>query len=164
MEVEYTGGALTLNQLHSVGVCVSYVWQSLSRITEQLLVGHQSGSQWIHSYQAASAQLAMRKPRLHAIGGPSKRQPMKSLVSNCLGSTQTPKLIMLMYKKKIGGENNYAASSIFYLHVVSSCFDWHSGIVFVSWLQAWNIRLTCKLKFEFHQCWIGKKLQSWVNF
>ena len=41
------------------------------------------------------------------------------------------------------------------------CFDWHSGIMFVSWIQAWNTRLTCKtyekLKFEFHQCWIGKK-------
>ena len=37
-----------------------------------------------------------------AIGGPSKRQPMNSLVSSCLGSTQTPKVITLMYKKKIG--------------------------------------------------------------
>ena len=45
MEVEYTGGALTLNLLHSVGVCISYVWQSLSDITEQLLAGHQRGSQ-----------------------------------------------------------------------------------------------------------------------
>ena len=45
MEVEYTGGALTLNLLQSVGVCISYVWQSLSDITVQLLVGHQSGSQ-----------------------------------------------------------------------------------------------------------------------
>ena len=26
-----TGGALTLHQLHSMGACVSYVWQSLSR-------------------------------------------------------------------------------------------------------------------------------------
>ena len=26
-------------------------------ITEQLLAGHRSGSQWTHSYQAASAQL-----------------------------------------------------------------------------------------------------------
>ena len=82
-----TGGALTLHQLHSVGACVSYVWQSLPDITEQLLVGHQSGNQWTHSYQAASAQLATHKPRLHAIGGPSKRQPMNSLVSSCLGST-----------------------------------------------------------------------------
>ena len=40
-----TGGALKLHQLRSVGACVSYVWQSLSDITEQLLVGHQSGSQ-----------------------------------------------------------------------------------------------------------------------
>ena len=40
-----TGGALTLLQLHSVGACVSYVWQSLSDITDQLLMGHQSGSQ-----------------------------------------------------------------------------------------------------------------------
>ena len=31
------------------GGLVSYVWQSLSDITEQLLAGHQSGSQWIHS-------------------------------------------------------------------------------------------------------------------
>ena len=54
------GGALTLHQLHSVGACVSYFWQSLSDITEQLLVGHQSGSQWTHSYQAASAQLGCR--------------------------------------------------------------------------------------------------------
>ena len=40
-----TGDALTLHHLHSMGACVSYVWQSLSDITEQLLVGHQSGSQ-----------------------------------------------------------------------------------------------------------------------
>ena len=40
MEVEYTGGVLTLYLLHSVEVCISYVWQSLSDITEQLLVGH----------------------------------------------------------------------------------------------------------------------------
>ena len=37
-----------------------------------------------------------------AIGGPSKRQPMNSLVSSCLGSTQTPNVIKLMYKNKIG--------------------------------------------------------------
>ena len=37
-----------------------------------------------------------------AIGGPSKRQPMNSLVSSCLGSTQTPKAIKLVYKNKIG--------------------------------------------------------------
>ena len=71
----YSGGALTLHQLHSVWVCVSYVWQSLSDITEQLLAGHQSGSQWTHSYQAASAQL---------------------------GYAQTHKVIKLMYKNKIG--------------------------------------------------------------
>ena len=81
-----------------MGACVSYVWQSLSHITEQLLAGHQSGSQWIHSYQASSAQLATRKPRLHAIGGPSKRQPMKS-PSKVIA--QTPKVIKLMYKNKI---------------------------------------------------------------
>ena len=83
----YSGGALTLIQVHSVGACVSYVWQSLLDITEQLLMGHQSGSQWTHSCQAASAQLTTRKPCLHTIGGPSKRQPMNSLVSSCLGST-----------------------------------------------------------------------------
>ena len=33
-----------------------------------------------------------------AIGGPSKRQPMNSLVSSCLGSAQTPKIIKLMNK------------------------------------------------------------------
>ena len=37
-----------------------------------------------------------------AIGGPSKRQPMNALVSSCLGSTQTPKFIELVYKIKIG--------------------------------------------------------------
>ena len=71
-------------------------------ITEQLLVSHQSGSQWTHSYHADSAQLARRKPRLHAIGGPSNRQPMSSLVSSCLGSAQTPKVINMMYKNRIG--------------------------------------------------------------
>ena len=50
----------TIHVMHSVGVCVSYVWQSLSEITEQLLADHQSGSQWTHSYQAASAQLGCR--------------------------------------------------------------------------------------------------------
>ena len=39
------------------GACVSYIWQSLSDITDQLLAGHQSCSQWAHSNQAASAQL-----------------------------------------------------------------------------------------------------------
>ena len=38
-----------------------------------------------------------------AIGGPSKRQPMNSLVSSCLGYAQTPKVIKLVYKNKIGG-------------------------------------------------------------
>ena len=28
--------------------------------------------------------------------------------------------------------------------LVSLCFDWHSEIMFVSWIQAWNTRLTCK--------------------
>ena len=40
-----------------------------------------------------------------AIGGPSKRQPMNSLVPSCLGSTcyaQTSKVIKFMYKNKIG--------------------------------------------------------------
>ena len=37
-----------------------------------------------------------------ATGGPSERQPMNSLVSSCLGSTQTPKVIKLVYKNKIG--------------------------------------------------------------
>ena len=37
-----------------------------------------------------------------ATGGPSKRQPMNSLVSSCLGSAQTPKVINLMHKNKIG--------------------------------------------------------------
>ena len=54
------------------------------------------------SAQAASAQFASANPRLHAIGGLSKRHPIKSLVSNCFGSTQTPKVVKLMYKKKIG--------------------------------------------------------------
>ena len=36
-----------------------------------------------------------------AIGGQSKQQPMNSLVPSCLGSTQTPKVIKLMYKNKI---------------------------------------------------------------
>ena len=50
------------------------------------------------------------------IGGPSKQQPMNSLVSSFFGSTQTPKVIKLLYKNKIG-ENEYAASRVFYLHV-----------------------------------------------
>ena len=72
MEVE-----LPLHQLHSVsvGVCLSYVWQSLSDKTEQLVAGHQSGSQWTHSNQAASAQL---------------------------GYAQNPEVIKLMYMNKIG--------------------------------------------------------------
>ena len=37
-----------------------------------------------------------------AIGGPSKLQPMNSLVPSCLGSTQTPKVIKLTYKNKTG--------------------------------------------------------------
>ena len=53
-----------------------------------------------------------------AIGGPSKRQPMKSLVSSYLGSTQTPKFIAVMYKKKIE-ENKYAASSTLYLYDIT---------------------------------------------
>ena len=36
-----------------------------------------------------------------------------------------------------------------------------------SLIQAWNTRLTCKtyerLKFEFHQCWIGKKITSTLD-
>ena len=50
-----------------------------------------------------------------AIGGPSKRQPMNSLVLSSLGSAQTPKVINLMYKNKIG-ENQYTASRVFFLH------------------------------------------------
>ena len=120
--------------MHSVGVCVSCVWQSLSDITELLSAGHQSGSQWTHSYQAASAQLATRKPRLHAIGWPSKRQPMNSLVSSCLGSTHTSKVIKLMYKNKIEKINTpppkYSSSMVYiYIYIYISAWIKRSIVV-----------------------------------
>ena len=61
MKVEYSGGALTFHQLHSVRVCVS------------------SETRW-------GLSEFVRYNRA-AIGEPLKWQPMNSLVSSCLGST-----------------------------------------------------------------------------
>ena len=141
----YSGGALTLHQLHSVGVCVSYIWQSLSDITEQLLAGHQSGRQWTHSYQAASAQLATRKQRLHAMGRPSKRQPMNSLVSSCLGSIWLCAIWLFnAYKVKNKNRNNLI------IWTFLDTREWHSRSAVFSLSREW---ISLQKKKKIRWCW-----------
>ena len=93
-----TGGALTLHQVHSVGACVSYVWQSLSDIPS---------SYWWAIKAAANELTCNKLPRLNLL----RVNPVSTLLAgikaaaNELTCNKLPQLNLVVVQKVNGRED-----------------------------------------------------------
>ena len=101
MEVEYTGGALTLISVALRGGLHLLRLAEFVRHNRAAIGGPSKLQPMNLIVSSCLGSTCYAQTCLHAIGGLSKRQPIKSLVSSCLGSTETPKVVTLVYKKKI---------------------------------------------------------------